>query len=124
MPAAAFLCRFLHALTDHIGQPRDEFAVGGLAPVGADGVAEIPAQHVHVSPSPGHLNKVADCPLYPGSGGIEFCCQLGVQTEGDVIDVVPVEVTFALAIVETSPPHAFLTLSNMKYAIPFSVSTS
>ena len=39
---------FTHSLADYVGNPGDELPVGGLAPVGADGVAEVAAENVHV----------------------------------------------------------------------------
>ena len=37
-----------HSLADYVGNPGDELPVGGLAPVGADGVAEV-AQRMSMS---------------------------------------------------------------------------
>ena len=76
-----------HSLADYVGNPGDELTVGGLAPVGADGVAEVAAENVHVRPDPGDLDQVADAPLHPGGGGAEFPGDLGIQAEGDVVDV-------------------------------------
>ena len=50
----------------------DEFTIGGLALDIADRVAEELLQRLDVAPVPGHLNGVADGPLYPGRGGVEL----------------------------------------------------
>lgn len=76
-----------HSLADYVGNPGDELPVGGLAPVGTDGVAEVAAENVHVRPGPGDLDQVADAPLHPGGGGVELGGDLGIEAEGDVVDV-------------------------------------
>ena len=43
-------------------------------------------QGLNVTPVPGHLNGVADGPLYPGRGGVELLCNLRVQHLGDGVD--------------------------------------
>ena len=78
---------FPHSLADYVGDPGDELPVGGLAPVGTDGVAEIAAENVHVRPGPGDLDQVADAPLHPGGGGVELGGDLGIEAEGDGVDV-------------------------------------
>ena len=78
---------FPHSLADYVGNPGDELPVGGLAPVGTDGVAEVAAENVHVRPGPGDLDQVADAPLHPGGGGVELGGDLGIEAEGDVVDV-------------------------------------
>ena len=84
------LCRLPQPLFDNIAHSGDELAVGGLAFLCADGVAEITVQNVPVAPGPGDFDQVADGPLHPGGGGVEHGCQLGVQSEGDGIDVCPI----------------------------------
>ena len=73
---------FPHSLADYVGNPGDELPVGGLAPVGTDGVAEVAAENVHVRPGPGDLDQVADAPLHPGGGGVELGGDLGIEAEG------------------------------------------
>ena len=53
-------CRFLHAQFHNVGDPGDEFAIGGFAFFGADGVAEVAHQHIHVASGPGDLHQMAD----------------------------------------------------------------
>ena len=75
------LCRLPELLPHDVGKSRDELPVGGLAPVGADGVAEEAAQDIHVAPSPGHLDEMPDAPLHPGGGGVELGGDLGIEAE-------------------------------------------
>lgn len=84
----SILCR-LGALELQLEPVRDQgnkLPVGGLAPAGADGVAEVAAENVHVRPGPGDLDQVADAPLHPGGGGVELGGDLGIEAEGDVVD--------------------------------------
>ena len=79
-----------YPLLYRVGDPGDEFAVGGFSLVRTDGVAKVPAQHLPVPTGPGHFDEVAYGPLHPGGGGVKVCRHLGVQAEGDVMDVRPV----------------------------------
>ena len=48
-----------------VGDHRNKFRVGGLAPQVVDGVAEVAVQGIHISPVPRHLDGVADGALHP-----------------------------------------------------------
>lgn len=61
----------------------DELTIGGL-PLGvAHGVAKEALQGVQVSSVPGHLDGVANGPLYPGRRGLEGFGHLRVEDLGD-----------------------------------------
>ena len=74
-------------LPHDVGQPRNEFPIGGLAPIGVDAVAEKAAQNVHIPPGPGHFDQVADAPLHPGGGGVELGGDLGIEAEGSEVKI-------------------------------------
>ena len=67
----------------------DKLGVCGLSLGVAHSVAEEALQSVQIAPVPGHLDGVADGPLYPGRRGAEGLCHLGVEHLGNGVDGVP-----------------------------------
>ena len=57
----------------------NELAVGGLALDVGDRIAEEFLQHLNVTPVPGYLYGVPNCPLHPGGRGAEFLCHRGIE---------------------------------------------
>ena len=59
-------------LLDYIGHSCNQFPIGGFAFFRADGVAEIAVQGVPVPSGSGDFDQMADSPLHPGCGGVEY----------------------------------------------------
>ena len=62
---------------------RNKLTVGGLALGVAHRVAKEALQGVQIAPVPGHLDGVANGPLYPAWGSLEGLGYLGVEDLGD-----------------------------------------
>ena len=108
---------FTHSLADYVGNPGDELPVGGLAPVGTDGVAEVAAENVHVRPGPGDLDQVADAPLHPGSGGVELGGDLGIEADGSEVKISGSNILGDKAY-GTNSIRTYITEQRASYTIP------
>ena len=108
---------FTHSLADYVGNPGDELPVGGLAPVGTDGVAEVAAENVHVRPGPGDLDQVADAPLHPGGGGVELGGDLGIEAEGSEVKISGSNILGDKAY-GTNSIRTYITEQRASYTIP------
>ena len=66
---------------------RNKFGIRGFSLGIADGIAEEALEGIQVTSVPGNLDGMADGSLYPGWGGLEGFCHLGVEHLGDGIGV-------------------------------------
>ena len=66
---------------------RNKFGIRGFSLGIADGIAEKSLEGIQIPSVPGHFDGMADGTLYPGRGGLEGFCHLGVQDLRDGIRV-------------------------------------